>query len=105
LGDDDESGCGSENDILINIDADAEELDREEEEEAAGGSRKLVGSWRSQVYRRGYSHFRLSPLYSLVVERDGWWVTLPLSPLEAHLCRGVRLHLEARLCQEDSPRL
>jgi len=39
LGDDGESGCGSEDDILINIDAEAEELAREEEEEAAGQAR------------------------------------------------------------------
>jgi len=39
LGNDDESGCGSDDDIMINIDAEAEELAREEEEEAAGQAR------------------------------------------------------------------
>jgi len=43
LGDDqDESGCGSEDDIMITIDAEAEELAREEEEAAGQGRIKEI---------------------------------------------------------------
>jgi len=107
LGDDEEGGCGSEDDIMINIDAEAEKLAREEEEKAAGQARIRKISWELEESSMQAGLLPLPPIASILPSRGKGRVvgnTTAATPGGTPV-PGVRSRLEAHLCQEDPPRL
>jgi len=102
----DQDGSESEDDIMITIDAEAEELARKEEKEVAGEARIKEISRKLEESNREAGLHTLLPIASILPVRGkgrlgntaattpgGTSVPRGSSTLEAHLCRGARLPL------------
>jgi len=97
LGDDDESGCRSEDDVMITIDAEAEEL-AIEEEDAAGQARIKEIKRELEESSKDAGLLSLPPIASILPNRGKGRVgIMQLQPLEAHLCRGF-VHAGRHIC-------